>query len=181
MAAVLEGENWVRWNARMAELYPEIAEMIEAFDAGDRPAGVAAAEWLRESALTGESVAYLLIEDDELLGFYALTAGQVELAGGHRRQYGMSHPTQGAILVTQLAKSVRHDVEGARLLQDAIGVAAEIAETIGATVLAVDPYDHGTAEMWKQRFKMRASRTVVPGHDDPEEGALKRLYLPLQS
>lgn len=178
MPAVFEGLHWVRWNARAAEQYPEIIGMIEAFDAGARPAAQAAVAWLRESALAGESVAYLLIEDDELLGFYALTAGEVELSSKHRKDYGLAHPTQGAVLVTQLARSARHDVDGGLLLQDAIGVAAEIAGQIGATVLAVDPFDAETAEMWKRRFKLRSSRTVVPAHDDPE-GKLKRLYVPL--
>ena len=175
---VFEGENWVRWNPAAAERHPQLVDAIEQFDPGPRPAAQASAEWLREHGLTGESVPYLLVEDGELLGFYAVTAGEVQLNSRHRERLGLGHPTQGAVLVTQMAKSARHDVDGGRLLRDAIGVAAELAEQIGATVLAVDPFDHETADMWQRRFRLRPSQTVVPGHDDPQDG-LRRLYLPL--
>jgi hypothetical protein len=170
-----KGENWVLWNPAAAERYPDLLAKIGEFDPGPRAAAEAAAAWLREQGLAGESIAYLLVEDDVLLGFYALTAGQVELNINHRKKLGVAHPTQGAILVTQLAKSARHDVDGRRLLEDAIGIAAEQAERIGATVLAVDPFDEATGEMWRDRFGFRASRTDVPGHDGP----LRRLYIPL--
>jgi len=175
---VFEGENWVRWNPAAAERHPELVEAIERFDPGSRPAAQASADWLREHGLAGESVPNLLVEDADLLGFYALTAGEVELNSRHRERLGLGHPTQGAVLVTQMAKSARHEVDGGRLLRDAIGIAGELAERIGASVLAVDPFDQETAELWQQRFKLRPSRTVVPGHEDPQDG-LRRLYLPL--
>jgi hypothetical protein len=173
--SVFAGEHWARWNAATAERYPRLTELIAAFDPGPLAASQAAAQWLREEGLAGESIAYLLIEDDQLLGFYALTAGQVELSSTHSKKLGVGRPTQGAILVTQLAKSAHHEVDGARLVEDAIGVAAEQAKHVAATVLAVDPFDEATAKMWRDRFKLRNSRTVVPGHD----GSLKRMYLAL--
>ena len=91
---MFEGENWVRWSRARAESNPELIEQIEAFDAGPLPAGETAAEWLREAGLVGESIPYLLVEDNELLGFYALTAGEVQLSSHHRKQYGLAHPTQ---------------------------------------------------------------------------------------
>ncbi|MDA0182909.1 hypothetical protein OJ997_21535 [Solirubrobacter phytolaccae] len=168
------GVHWVRWNHAAAERYPELEQAIERFDPGPRPAAQASATWLREQGLNGESIPYLLIEDGKLLGFYALTAGQVELSGGHRKRLGLARPTQGAVLLTQLAKSAAHEVDGGRLVEDAIGVASELAQRMGATVLAVDPFDEATDQMWQKRFQLRPSRTAVPGH--PE---LKRLYAPL--
>jgi hypothetical protein len=171
--------KWVRWNAPVAERHPEIHAAIGKFDAGDRPAARAAADWLQSAGLSGESTPYLAISaEGQVLGFYAWTAGSVELSSAHRKKLGVRFPTQGAILVTQLAKSVHHDFAGWRLLQDAIGIAQETSKKVGATVLALDPFDADTGAMWEVRFKMRRSRTEVQTRGEGEP--LKRLYLPLR-
>lgn len=159
-------------------MHPEFEAAIAAFDAGPLPAGQEAATWLQEHGLDGESQTYLAIVDDELVGFYALTAGAVEISGNARKKLGVIHPTQGAILITWLAKSFRHDFDGALLLKDAIGIAQEIAEKVAATVIALDPFDLETAEMWRRRFGMRNSLTKLRTPEgDPE---LKRMFLPLR-
>jgi hypothetical protein len=173
------GITWVRWNERARDAHPELEAAIESFDAGDRPAAQEAAAWLREHGLDGESQAYLAVVDGEIVGFYALTAGAVELSGNARRRLGVSHPTQGAVLVTWIAKSAKHDLDGAVLVNDAIGVAQEMADSVAATVLALDPFDQETAEMWRKKFKMRNSLTklrVPEGEPD-----LKRMFLPLRN
>jgi len=170
--------TWVLWNQPARDRHPEILEAIAGFDPGPREPAKAAASWLREHGLAGESQPYLALYRAELVGFYALTAGQVELSTDARKTLQLGRATQGAYLVTWIAKSSRHDFDGGILLTDAIGTAQELAERASATVLALDPYDEETDRMWRTRFKMRASRTTLPA---PEGGSpLKRLFLPLR-
>jgi hypothetical protein len=173
--------TWVRWNEKAAEAYPELGTVIARFDPGPRHAARAAAEWLREAGLDGESIAYLALLRDpwELVGFYALTVGEVELTGAHRKRLGLVHPIQGAVLVTQLARSARHRRAGHLLVEDAIGVASELASQAGTAVLALDPFDAATDEIWRERFGFRRSRTSLRVAGD-DGRPLKRLYLPLR-
>ncbi|MBF6620867.1 MAG: hypothetical protein ITG02_11640 [Patulibacter sp.] len=175
-----EDLTWVRWNAHAAARHPEFHRAILRFHPLPHDAGRAAADWLRTSGLDGESVAYLalLIEPCELVGFYALTMGQVEIARSHRKRLDLDHPTQGAVLITQLARSAHHDFSGHILLEDAIGVATELAGQAGATAIALDPFNVATAAIWRDRFRFRTSRTALRARDD-EGQPLKRLFLPL--
>jgi hypothetical protein len=168
----------VRWNERVRAEHPEIEAAIAAFDPGSRPAAQGAARWLREHGLDGESQPYLAIVDGELVGFYALTAGELELSEDARKKLGLIRATQGAILVTWIAKSAKHVLDGDVLVTDAIGVAQESAEDVSATVLALDPFDEATAAMWRAKYKMRNSRTKLPARAG--EPALKRMFLPLR-
>lgn len=168
---------WVRWNAAARAKYGWLEQAIIDFDPGPRPAGQAAAQWLREHGLGGESQPYLAVVDRSIVGFYALTVGQVVLSGGHRKKLGLTFSTQGAVLVTWIAKSVRHELDGGVLVADAMGMALEVAEKASATVLALDPYDQPTSDMWKLRYALRESRTELRVRDG--ESVLRRLYLPL--
>lgn len=76
--------------------------------------------------------------------------------------------------MTWMAKSAHHDLDGGVLVTDAIGIALEIAKKASATVLALDPYDQPTSEMWKSRYAMRESRTELMARDG--QPALRRLY-----
>jgi len=168
---------WVRWNAAVRGEHGWLEQAIVDFDPGPRPAAQAAALWLREHGLSGESQPYLAVVGRCIAGFYALTVGQVVLSSGRRKKLGLTYSTQGAVLVTWMAKSAHHDLDGGVLVTDAIGIALEIAEKASATVLALDPYDQPTSEMWKSRYAMRESRTELMARDG--EPALRRLYLPL--
>lgn len=168
---------WVRWNDAVRGEHGWLEQAIVDFDPGPRPAGQAAALWLREHGLSGESQPYLAVVDRSIAGFYALTVGQVLLSSSHRKKLGLTYSTQGAVLVTWMAKSAHHDLAGGVLVTDATGIALEIAEKASATVLALDPYDQPTSEMWKSRYAMRESRTELRARDG--EPALRRLYLPL--
>ena len=75
-----------------------------------------------------------------------------------------------------MAKAAHHDLNGGVPVTDAIGIALEIAEKASATVLALDPDDQPTSEMWKSRYAMLESRTALMARDG--EPALRRLYLP---
>ena len=169
---------WVRWNEAAHQHHPEIADAIARFDPGPREPGQAAAAWPREHGLGRESQPYLALYEQQLVGFYALTAGQVELASGVRNKLGLARSTQGAYLLTWIAKSAQHDFDGAILVNDAVGVAQELAEGASATLLALDPYDEETDRMWRTRFGMRPSRTKLRASGS--DGPLKRLFVPLR-
>ncbi|WCB95707.1 hypothetical protein DSM104299_04456 [Baekduia alba] len=168
---------WVRWNAAALQARPRLEQAIADFDPGSLPAAQAAARWLRADGLGGESQPYLAVVDDEVVGFYALTVGQVILSSHHRKKLDLTFSTQGAVLLTWIAKSARHKIDGGLLVTDAIGVALEIAAQASATVFALDPYDEPTAEMWKSRYAMRESQTELKARDG--EPVLRRLYVPL--
>jgi hypothetical protein len=71
-----------------------------------------------------------------------------------------------------------NDFDGAILVNDAVGVAQELAEGASATLLALDPYDEETDQMWRTRFGMRPSRTTL--RVSGSNGPLKRLFVPLR-
>lgn len=76
---------WVRWNAAVRSEHGWLEQAIVDFDPGPRPAAQAAALWLREHGLGGESQPYLAVVDRSIAGFYALTVGQVVLSSGQRK------------------------------------------------------------------------------------------------
>jgi hypothetical protein len=167
--------TFVLWRPERAEELPELVEAISRFDPGKRPAAVAAAEWLREHALREplESATRLCVASNEVLGFYSLANGAVVLRSSHRKKLGTYYPTQPAVVVTWIAKSAGHEFDGSLLLDHAIGAARRVAQESAATVLALDPYDLETAEMWRSRFGFRNSLESGPASDLP------RLFLPL--
>jgi hypothetical protein len=61
------------------------------------------------------------------------------------------------------------------LLLHAVAVTRRGARQIAATMLALDPHDSETAQMWKNRFGFRASAGPGPG------GHEHRLWIPLAS
>jgi hypothetical protein len=71
-----------------------------------------------------------------------------------------------------LARSETATLEGVadHLLHHAVGLARHYARGVGATVIALDPYDEETDQMWRARYGFRASATPV------REGRPKRLW-----
>ncbi|MBA2346929.1 MAG: hypothetical protein H0V81_01415 [Solirubrobacterales bacterium] len=169
----------VRWNAALANAEPGYVAMIDRFDPGERDAARAAHAWLVTDGLRGESVPYLWIRDGELLGFFSLAMGQIELRSSHLKRLDppQQRPTQPAVLLTWIVKTPRPDVDGEWLLLQAVGLAGETASTIAATVLALDPFDIETADMWAKHYGARASKTRL--HGGTEERPLKRMFLEL--
>jgi hypothetical protein len=171
------GPVFLRWTPASAEEYPEFVREVAQFDAGKRDAGQQAARWLRERSLPApaESVTRLLLDNGRLLGFYALASGATELTRSQRRALGAGdRRTQPATLLTQIARDVRAPAgTGGRLLQHSWAVARRAAGVIAATVLALDPYDTQTAEMWIKRWGFHDSAGPGPG------GHEHRLWIPL--
>jgi hypothetical protein len=172
------GPVFLRWTPARAAEYPELVDEVAQFDAGQRDAAQQAVSWLRERSLIvpAESVARLLLDNGKLLGFYALASASTELSRSQRQELGGSERrTQPATLLTQIARDIRAPAgTGGVLLQHAWAVARRGAGEIAATMLALDPYDSDTAEMWTGRWGFRDSAGPGPGGDE------HRLWIPLE-
>jgi hypothetical protein len=173
------GPVFIRWTPTVADEYPELVGEVEQFDAGQRDAAQQAVSWLQDRSLLlpAESVARLLLGDGHLIGFYALASGSTELTRSQRRALGASdRRTQPATLLTQIARDIRAPSgTGGQLLLHAIAVTQRGARQIAATLLALDPHDSETAQMWKGSFGFRDSAGPGPG------GHERRLWIPLSS
>jgi hypothetical protein len=157
--------------------FPGLAERIATFDAGDRPSARAAVDWLQMIDVDGpqESVTTLFFLDGALVGFFALANAQVELTSGRRKKLDLHRATQPAVLVTWIAKSSRHAFDGTELVKEATYQALKAAEYSAATLLALDPFDEATAEMWRRNYGFFDTKLPRPGGD------LKRLAIVLQA
>ena len=169
----------IRWNRAEALAEPDLVEVIARFDPGSRPAAIAAHRWLIDNGLSGESVPYLWVDGDDMLGFFALSMGSLVLRFQQLKKLDppQKRSTQPAVMLTWIVKSPREGVDGRGLLLLAVALAAESAQAVAATVLALDPYDAPTAKLWAERYGMRNSQTPVPGSS--EEPPLKRMLLKL--
>lgn len=170
---------FLRWTPVHADEYPQIAAQVVEFDAGDRDAAMHAANWLRDRSLLvpAESVARLLLDNGHLLGFYALASGSAELTVSQRRELGGSgRRTQPATILTQIARArTAPSGTGAQLLQHALALARRGATDIAATMLALDPHDPDTTEMWTTRYGFRESAGPTAGAGEP------RLWIGLRT
>jgi hypothetical protein len=165
------GPVFLRWTPARAAEYPELATEVAGFDAGEREAARQAANWLRERSLLepAESVARLLLDNGRIHGFYALASGSAELTVSQRRELGGSdRRTQPATLLTQVARAANSPAgTGAQLLQHALAVARRGAAEIAATVLALDPHDADTMDMWITHYGFRESAGPAAGANQP--------------
>ena len=165
--------TWITLPATHEELPRELRAALDEFDPGERPAALAAREWLRVQSVDSyqTSRTRLLIAEHRIAGFYSLAASQVELRQSDRRRAGFDPVRVPAALVTWIAKDKRAEIDGKLLLLHAVGTARRAAELQATAVLVLDPFDDQTAKMWRERFGFRASA---------EKRKPKRLWLPLQ-
>lgn len=165
--------TWLTLPSGPAQVPHELAALLDGFDAGDRPAAVAAGDWLRSEAFGSHATSRtrLLIADQRLAGFYSLASAQVELNQRDRGRLGVDPVRVPAALVTWIAKDKHAGIDGKELLLHATAMARRTAELQATAVLVVDPYDDETAAMWRERFGFRPSS---------EARTPKRLWLPLQ-
>lgn len=164
LAPVDPSERFVRWTPTVAADDPALAEAVAAFVPMDVPSGVAVASWLKERALAqpGSATPYLMVRNGRVAGFYALAAASVELRGSHRNSIGAElPPTVPAYLIAQLGRaSWSEPGSGRRLLAHAMAKAREASLTAAAVALVVDPFDDGTAELWR-RWGFRTSSMSI--------------------
>jgi hypothetical protein len=173
-AALADAEpTWITLPGTQEELANELRAALDDFDAGERPAALAARAWLRTQAVDSyqTSRTRLLIAEHRIAGFYSLAAAQVELRQTDRRRAGFDPVRVPAALVTWIARDRRAEIDGKLLLLHAAGTARRAAELQATAVLVLDPFDEQTATMWRERFGFRPSA---------ETRKPKRLWLPLE-
>lgn len=176
-----QGEYWYRWKPSSAEsgVYDDIAEAIEAFEPVDHPAGHAAAEWLKNSALDDypSTATWIAYRKQRVEGYFAMCSGEVLLYGRHRskwlvrkgrRREHVLHPRQPASLITWMCKHKHASITGRTILLHAAYIAMRVGELQGNIALVIDPFDDDTAAFWQERFEFLSSATP------------NRLWLPLQ-
>jgi hypothetical protein len=168
--------TWLTLPPLGEEISDELKSAMESFDAGERPAARAATSWLRDQALSAyeTSRTRVLVADGQVAGFYALASSQVALRQRDRRRlaFDLAVVQIPAALVTWIARDKRAAVEGRTLLLHAVATARRASALQATAVLAVDPFDEETDEMWRKAFGFRPSS---------EPGTLKRLWLPLRA
>ena len=170
--------EWIHLTAEQLSADAALVSAIERFMAPTGRAGDAAREWLKEQAPKEAShiATYVLMMGGEVAAFYSLGMSEVELRTEQRKKLSASHPRQGAALILWLARADNTDVDAATILRHAIGIAQIGARHVGATVVAIDPFDAATEDYWRQHFGFRASLTKRKDAD----GLLRsRLWLPL--
>ena len=166
--------TWITLPRTAADVPLALRTAMDAFEAGDRPAARAAAQWLKREAVDAyeTSRTRLLLAEHRVAGFYSLASAQVALRSQHRKALGLSQDVVSvpAALVAWIAKDKRSAVDGGELLLHAAATARRAATLQAAALLVVDPYDDETAQMWRTRFGFKSSS---------ERGPLKRLWIPL--
>jgi hypothetical protein len=170
--------EWVHLTSEQLDADEALSGAIDRFEAPPTPAGGAATDWLKRSALHRSShvATYVLVEGDRALAFYSLGMGEVELRTQHRKKLESRHPRAGAAVVLWLARAADAEVEAETILRHAVGIAQIAGRHVGAGVIALDPFDSATESFWRERFGFRASltrRRDANGEDRP------RLWLPL--
>ena len=147
--------EWVDWTPEVAAARPELRDAIKRFASLENEAGQAAAEWLRENALDAHPGCQtrVLFHSGAVQGFYSLTMGEVELRSADRKAIGGGHPRQGAVLIVWLARAAEPTISQVadHLLKHAVGVARRGADYVGASVIALDPYNEATVALWAKR------------------------------
>ena len=124
---------------------------VSRFDCGKPPLN----DWLRQRALKNEGLAsrcFVVCEGDEVVGYYALSAGSVgstAVPGALRRNMPRSIPV---LVLGRLAVDGRRHGKGigAALLEDALRRALTVAESVGARAILVHAIDRDIVPFYTQ-------------------------------
>jgi predicted N-acetyltransferase YhbS len=132
---------------------------LESFDCGKPVMN----EWLLRHALQaqnrGSARAFVVAEDDRVVGYYSLTVGQVDtLQTPERIRNGMGQYPLPVAILARLAVSIHHQGRGVGrgLLQDAVRRTLLIADQAGIRALLAHPLDDDASRFYL-RFGFVAS------------------------
>jgi hypothetical protein len=175
-SADLSNGEWFTWDHGVAADRLDLAQAIRDFDAHRKNPDAAdkATEWLRNEAVGEEAcVTRLLVANDHVAAFYALASGEIKLTSGKRLEaMGIQGGARvGSSHVEWIARDRRAPGAGKLAIHHAIATAVRVSRLQGNRALTLDPYDLGTAEMWKQ-LGFRNSQTEL-------SDGLQRLFVPL--
>ena len=168
-------DEWFILNRELFVERPELEE--EFFSLEGDPRHVVSKEgvdWLKEAAM-GERACLtrLLFNGGRFAAFYALSSAQVEITSPKNcERLGMLGT--GRVPASHMEWVVRSRLfkgVGERILLHASAVARDVAQMQGNLVLTLDPYDDGTASMWKTYGFMDSNTILGDG--------LRRMWLPL--
>jgi len=173
---------WYQWTPLNAGsvAYADVARAVEDFESIDTAAGHEATDWLRSHSLLNHpsTITYLYAIEDRIDGYFAITSSSVTLSQSQRKALGPGqsnyriHPTQGAALITWLARHREaEDDTASRILTYAISIALKVAELQGTLVLVLEAYDEDLADRWMQKYGFRRAGATEAGKS--------RLWLPL--
>ena len=155
------------------------AHSVEGFDCGIESLD----NFLKRRALTdqaaGKSRTYVILRDNQVVGFFSVAAGSVEPDEATQRAIkGQGHQAVPAILLGRLAVDITEQGQGLgeALLMDALRKSVTAAETIGARVILVHAIDERA-----RGFYLKYEFEQSPTHDLHLMMLMKDARLTLQA
>lgn len=168
-----EEPSWVTLPPTELEVSDAFALALEQFDAGSTPAGEAATEWLKRSALAEYQLSRtaLYIANGAIAGYYSLASSTIELSQRERKKWLGFRTRRGSLpatLITWIAKDHRAEFDGSLLVMHAAAVARRAMLVQASVALVLDPFDDATTDLWITRHGFRRT-----------SGKSGRLWIPL--
>ena len=147
-------DEWFILRDELVAKRGEIAEAVAAFE-GDPRHEVSAegVDWLKRSAVHERAcVTRLLFNAGRLAAFYALASAEIHITRPKElERLGMLGGSRvPASHIEWIIRSRDFKGVGQRVLLHATLAARDVASIQGNLVLSLDPYDDGTAKMWRE-------------------------------
>lgn len=123
-----------------------------AFQSGERSLDDWLATRARQSMTSRDAVAYLLMDDESIAGYYCLSAGQVSRAGAPTSLARGAPDPIPVVRMGRLAVDGRYQGQGwgAELLREAVLSAAAAVTLIGGRALLVDALDERAIAFYRR-------------------------------
>lgn len=154
LVAALTGTPWTLLTLpRRARCPHELVAAVESFEAGDRPAAVASAQWLRERALDEHESArtHLFVSAGRVLAFFALSVGTGTLEPDEQAALEVGSRPLPAVLLAQAARRPDAALPAGVVLRQALAAAERAHQYVGVAALMLDAYDDKAHRMWRAR------------------------------
>ena len=132
---------------------------IDRFYCGRPALDVWLARHARQAQTSGSAKTFVVAEEDQVVGYYSLTVGQVDtLDAPERVRQGMGQYPIPVVILARLAVSLRCQGQGIGLamLRDAIRRTLTIAEQAGIRALLTHPIDDPAARFYERFGFMRS-------------------------
>jgi len=127
---------------------------IDAFECGKPTLGTWLVRHARQAQASGSAKTFVVMDGDQVAGYYSLTVGQIDTADAPPRvSKGMGRYPIPVVILARLAVATQRQGQGigAAMLRDAIRRTLAVAEQAGIRALLTHPIDD-EAERFYQRF-----------------------------